>query len=188
MSPTAEFALVGQLSDFVLKEGYKIKYLRIAAQEREYWIKLPKELRHQLDPAIAPGSWLKIRGIQERCRKTGKLKLMADSVSLWQEELGVTDNNRNYASRSSNSAKNLSILLCQKSSCRKRGGEAVCQAIAANLQERGLEEQVKIKPVGCLKQCKQGPNLVIMPDKARYSHLNCQQIPALLEKHLNYEL
>ena len=184
-SPTAEFALVGQLLDFVLKEGYKVKYLRIVAQEREYWIKLPKELRRQLDPAITPGSWLEIRGIQEQCRKTGKLKLEADYVNLWQEELSqITGNDHNSLSRTPDSAKNIRILVCQKSSCRKRGGDAVCQAIAANLQERGLEEWVKIKEVGCLKQCKHGPNLVILPDKTRYNNVKSQQVPSLLEKHL----
>ncbi|NEP36436.1 (2Fe-2S) ferredoxin domain-containing protein, partial [Moorena sp. SIO3B2] len=76
-----------------------------------------------------------------------------------------------------------SILVCQKSSCRKRGGQAVCNAIASSLKDHGLEDQVKIKETGCLKQCKHGPNLVMMPDKARYSEVAPQQIPTLIERH-----
>jgi (2Fe-2S) ferredoxin len=182
-SPTAEFTLVGQLLDFVIKDGYKVKYLRLTVSEREYWIKLPKELRHQLDPQIMPGVWLKISGIQERCLKTGKLKLEADAVHL---AASVSDSASELAAELStkNKAAKASILVCQKSSCRQRGGDALCQAIAANLQERGLEDRVQIKKTGCLKQCKQGPNLIIMPDKVKYSYVDSQQVPALLEKHI----
>lgn len=182
-SPTAEFTLVGQLLDFVIKDGYKVKYLRLAVSEREYWIKLPKELRQQLDPQIAPGCCLKISGIQERCLKTGKLKLEADSVNLTASATANLPEPLANLPTQLKAAK-ASILVCQKSSCLKRGGNALCQAIAANLQERGLEEQVQIKKTGCLKQCKQGPNLIIMPDKAKYSYVNPQQVPALLEKHI----
>lgn len=178
-SPTAEFSLAGQLLDFVIKDGYKVKYLKLKVSEREYWIKLPKELRHQLDPQIKPGCHLKISGMQERCLKTGKLKLKAETVDLAASASAgipqLTVEPPHPKAR---------ILVCQKSSCRKRGGDVLCQAIAANLQERGLKGQVQIKKTGCLKKCKQGPNLIVMPDKAKYSHVNFQQVPALLEKHL----
>jgi (2Fe-2S) ferredoxin len=51
------------------------------------------------------------------------------------------------------------------------------------LSDRGLEDQVAIKGVGCLNKCSSGPNLVVMPDKTRYSRIQPEQIPALIEKH-----
>ena len=33
------FQVVGQFLGFVLKDGYKVKYLRISVDKREYWFK-----------------------------------------------------------------------------------------------------------------------------------------------------
>ena len=73
--------------------------------------------------------------------------------------------------------------MCQKSDCRKRGAEKVCQALAANLEKMGLAGKVEIKLTGCLKECKKGPNLVVMPDQARYSRVRTQQVPELVALH-----
>jgi (2Fe-2S) ferredoxin len=76
------------------------------------------------------------------------------------------------------------ILICQKSDCRKRGGDAVCKALQQELEQRGLKEQVTLEKTGCLKKCKSGPNLVILPDKTRYSKVEPEAIPVLIEQHL----
>ena len=55
----------------------------------------------------------------------------------------------------------------------------------AALEIRGLSEQVSIKGTGCLKDCKAGPNIVMMPDKKRYTRVEATQIPALIDKHFN---
>ncbi|MBD2483743.1 (2Fe-2S) ferredoxin domain-containing protein [Planktothrix sp. FACHB-1365] len=75
------------------------------------------------------------------------------------------------------------ILICQKSDCRKRGGDAICTLLQQELAQRGLEDQVTIQKTGCLKKCKAGPNLVMLPDKTRYSKVEPEKIPALIEQH-----
>ena len=75
------------------------------------------------------------------------------------------------------------VMVCQKSSCRKRGGSKVSQSVADYLQERGWENQVAIKGTGCMKQCKKGPCVVFMPDKCRHTNVDPKQVPALMEKH-----
>jgi (2Fe-2S) ferredoxin len=75
------------------------------------------------------------------------------------------------------------ILVCQKSDCQKRGGAAVCKALENALNARGLEEQVTVQGTGCLKQCKAGPNIVVMPDKTRYSRIKPAEVPAIVDKH-----
>ncbi|MEG4805763.1 MULTISPECIES: (2Fe-2S) ferredoxin domain-containing protein [unclassified Microcoleus] len=75
------------------------------------------------------------------------------------------------------------ILVCQKSDCQKRGGAAVCKALENALNARGLEEQVTVQGTGCLKQCKAGPNIVVMPQKTRYSRIAPAEIPAIIDKH-----
>ena len=80
------------------------------------------------------------------------------------------------------------VMVCQKSSCRKRGADQVCQAITESLRDRGLEEQIAIKPTGCMKQCKQGPCVVFMPDKSRYIGVSPNEINQLVEKHFAAKL
>lgn len=75
------------------------------------------------------------------------------------------------------------ILICQKSDCRKRGGDEICSILQQELAQRGLEDQVTIQKTGCLKKCKAGPNLVMLPDKTRYSKVEPQKIPALIDQH-----
>ena len=79
--------------------------------------------------------------------------------------------------------KKAQILVCQKSDCQKRGAGKVCKVLSEVLSDRGLEEHVTIKKTGCLKKCKAGPNLVIMPNKARYSRISSAEIPDVIEKH-----
>lgn len=79
--------------------------------------------------------------------------------------------------------KKATILVCQKSDCRKRGGKAICPIIEEHLRDRGLQDEVAIKATGCMKRCKAGPNIVVMPDKTRYSRIEASEIPELLAKH-----
>lgn len=79
--------------------------------------------------------------------------------------------------------KKAQILVCQKSDCQKRGAGKVCKTLSEVLSDRGLEDHVTIKKTGCLKKCKAGPNLVIMPNKARYSRISSAEIPDVIEKH-----
>ena len=184
-----DFQLQGQLLGFILKDGYKIKYLKIAFAQREYWIKLPKDLRSQIDRDIVPGCWLDITGHSKKCRKTGKLKLQAVEIKLAKKEepenkAPVATYNPNSPQTPGKSSK-IRILVCSKSSCRKRGSNALCQALQTHIEDYSLQALTEIKLTGCLKKCKKGPNLVITPDKARYSGVTPEQIPLLLKKHLS---
>lgn len=178
----SNFDLVGQLLGFVIKDGYKIKYLRINSEEREYWLKLEKTLRSELDRAISPGCWLEVAGERKLCHKTGKVKLKATSVKVIGDRILACP--LPQANCKAQNESKTSILVCQKSSCWKRGGQQVCQAILDSLRDRGLADRVQIKTTGCLKQCKQGPNLVMLPDKTKYSQVQPEQISLILEKHI----
>ncbi len=171
-----DFSFEGKLLGFVIKDGYKIKYLRIIVGEVEYWIKPSKELRKSLDSNIIPGCWLEVEGTKKLNRKNGTIKYKADLVAL--------KNATETPVKAKKSKSKAKVLICQKSSCRKRGANKVCEALEGNLRDRGIEEEVTIKLVGCLKECKKGPNLVLMPDKVRYSKVNPKAVPDLIDKHL----
>jgi (2Fe-2S) ferredoxin len=175
--PTAmvPFQVVGQFLGFVLKDGYKVKYLRISVDKREYWFKPEKELRDHIPLNIALHSWLKVTGESSLCPNTGKLKLRIMGI----EHLSSPETPEATPAR----PKKATVLICQKSDCWKNGGARVCQMLEAGLEEKGLKDAVNIKLTGCLKQCKKGPNVVVMPDKKHYNQVAPQDVPNLIERH-----
>lgn len=180
----SEFNLEGRFLGFVLEDGYKLKYLRLANAEGEYWIKLAKPLRETLDRSLSPGTWVRVAGERKLKSKTGELKLKAYLVEPSALRNAGASPPIAEKIEAPDAKPKATILVCQKSDCCKRGGIEVCQALQKTLRDRGLEDIVTIKGTGCLKQCKAGPNIVMMPDKTRYSQVHPDEIPAILDKHL----
>ncbi|MDJ0800834.1 MAG: (2Fe-2S) ferredoxin domain-containing protein [Calothrix sp. MO_167.B12] len=191
-SEVSAFIVEGHLIDFAIKDGYKLKGLRMATIEGEIYVKLDKHLRINFNWFLPPGTPLKIYGHKKLNYKTGEWKFKAQQVMLageadldnvWKR---VSSSGLPVRLSSANEVKPKStkatILVCQKSDCMKRGGKQVCQALQATISDRGLEDNVIIKGTGCMKSCKAGPNLV-MPDKTRYKRIQAQEIPALVDKH-----
>ena len=178
---TSQFRLVGQLESFVIKKGDKIKYLRMKVEDREYWLKIPKKLRSEIELNLIPGTWLEVVGNREFKKKKGFFELEASRVKM----LPNPDKPCAVILSENKSCSLGKILICQKSTCWKKGGETLCQRLEKQVKEQGLEDKVKIKLTGCLKQCKKGPNVVIMPDKTRYSQVKPREVDELLTKHFN---
>lgn len=179
------FRFEGRFLGFKLADGYKRKYLRLATSEGECSVKLCKQLQKSFELRLIPGDWVEVSGEQKFEPSKGKLKFKAERLvpaTPSQDKTKVP-----AATPPTNSKKQPSILVCQKSSCMKRGGKAVCQALAETLAQHGLTDEVAIKGTGCLKQCKAGPNLV-MPDKTRYSRIQAEQIPEVIAQHFDTEV
>ncbi|MHC5938660.1 (2Fe-2S) ferredoxin domain-containing protein [Nostoc sp.] len=185
----SEFCLEGRFINFVIKDGYKLKGLLLGTHEGESYIKLAKHLRAAFDLRLPPGTWLQVVGYKEYDIKKDKVTLKAERVMAARSEMARVETIAPVQEPPSidnvkvKSAKTkATILVCQKSDCMKRGGNAVCQALEAALSDRGLEDQVTIKGTGCMKNCKAGPNLV-MPDKTRHSRIQASLVPALMNQH-----
>lgn len=180
-----ELTIKGTLVEILIKKESQVKYLKLVTEQQEYWIKLAKEIRENFAQRISLGANVIVEAIQKRNIETGKVKYKAHRV-----QLTSTSNDNiiipNFFSASpQNKAKSKAkVLVCKKSSCWKKGGKAVCQILEDMRRDRDLEKQIEVKTTGCLKQCKKGPNVVMMPDKARYSKVKPKQITALVEKHL----
>ncbi len=200
----SEFSLEGEILSLIIEDGYKLKYLRISSDRKvEYLVKLSKELRSFLAPVLTPGLRVQVAGEKELNLKNGKIKLKARSLTLarslehldstsvpagvlmCERTIAKTEVTTPIAAKTEKAAAKTQtkILVCQKSDCQKRGGAAVCKALENALNARGLEGQVTVQGTGCLKQCKAGPNIVVMPDKTRYSRISPAEIPAIIDKH-----
>ncbi|MBW4649549.1 MAG: (2Fe-2S) ferredoxin domain-containing protein [Kastovskya adunca ATA6-11-RM4] len=187
----SKFSLEGRFVGFVGDVEEKPKRLRIATASGEHYIKLSKALQSFLREELEPGDWIQISGKQKYKPKSGELKLKAETVRTTaptvppkQQEVFLPS----VAESKPASKTKDCIMVCQKSSCQKRGAGAVCQAVAESLQQQGLEDQVAIKGTGCMKQCKKGPCVVFMPDKSRYTGVQSKDVPELVEKHFAAKL
>lgn len=177
------FSLQGQLLNFEIEDGYKIKGLVLATGSEELYIKLSREARASAGAVLYPGDWLRVSG-EKTAKADGEEKLKAYEleVSASTRSLPPTET-LPVAEPKAPKAQKATVLVCQKSDCMKRGGKAVCQALQQALSDRDLTDQVNIRMTGCMKHCKAGPNIVVMPAKAQYSRITPGEIPALLDQH-----
>jgi len=206
----SQFSLQGRVIGFVGKAEKPAKLLWVETSEGERFIKLSKKLRGSLSlqGSLVAGDCVEISGERKFKPKTGEMKFKAYQVESkacdQQQRLLELDSNevlehvckpdKNHQKKKEKQPitappkAKACVMVCQKSSCRKRGASDVCQAITDSLRERGLEEHVTIKPTGCMKQCKKGPVLVLMPDKSRYTKVASQEVSTLVEEHFACKL
>jgi len=204
------FKLEGQFLGFEV-EGYKIKRLWMTTPAGDCCIKLTKEARASCDRTLHPGDWLAVWGEQKLDPETQETRLKAYRILNYKDscpeqarlpdqvEARVREGDGDFVNlgqvvlpstaqpqvSTRNTPQKAMVLVCHKSDCAKRGGSQICQALEATLADRGLADQIVVKKTGCMKRCKAGPNLVIMPDKTRYSQIDLQTIPDLVDQHFS---
>ena len=187
------FNLEGRFSGFEAGGKSPFKYLRIETDSGEQRVKLSKDLQLMLFRYLAIGDTLRIVGKQKPDKHTGEPLYKAldvvrvDSGTVAAEATpstaaAVSDAPSSKPVNKPAKRKKARILVCSKSSCRKRGSEAVCGAIAQTLSQLDLSD-VELKKTGCMDRCKAGPNVVMMPDKAKYTRVSPNQIPKLVQQH-----
>lgn len=176
---SSEFRFSGKFLGYVFKDGYKIKRLLLATSEGEFSIKMTKLARASLRQTLLPGEQIQIGGWQRLDRKTNTLKFKAYWIQPTSFQAAIAP--QPTASKPQKAGKE-AILMCQKSSCMKRGGKAVCKAIETALGDRGLDDQVQIKGTGCMKACGKVP-VVFMPGKNRYTKLAPEDVSTLIDEH-----
>ena len=177
----AAWHLEGRFLGFLLEDG-KPKRLQLIAADGEYTIKLAKDIRASVSQVLTPGDWIQAWGEKKTSHKTGTPTLKAYKISKatpGQLEKATAAAPALKLKKSSSSA---TILICQKSDCVKRGSRAVCQALESALSDRGLTDQVTIRGTGCMKHCKAGPNVVVMPEKDRYSRVSTRDAASLIDE------
>jgi len=172
------FVLEGRFLDALGKSPLKPKYLRLATAEGEQLIKLSKELRPLLTENQLPiGTWITVSGTETYKPKEGKRKRKISSIEP-HDPVAVTPSPQPKSAQKE--SKKEKILVCQKSSCCKRGGKAVYQAAMETVEKHQLGDQVQVKATGCMGKCKKGPCLVMQGDKSRHLGLNPEQVRELI--------
>lgn len=194
-----EFNLTGTIQNVWVDDG-KPKMIALLTSLGLLLIKISKQARMIGMYDLVPGYQVEVTGQKKQDFKTGKIKLKAMRVLAISEPRSTLTRSSstheqmdqgqktstdviNGESAHPSAAKPAKILICQKSDCRKRGGDQVCALLQQELAQRGLEDRVTIQKTGCLKNCKSGPNIVMLPDKTHYRKVEPHRIPALIEQH-----
>jgi hypothetical protein len=153
----SEFTIVGRLENFLVSSKGRVKSLCLSTPEADYTMEVAKEQGNVLSTYLKPGCHLKVVGMRKNKLHQGHIDYKAYNIELLPEPA----NSDNTVIKTNKSKAR--ILVCQGSSCWQKGGRATYQLLKAELQAKGMTEEVEIKTTGCWKQCKQAPN-IMMPN------------------------
>jgi hypothetical protein len=169
--------VMGRFVGYDLKEGYKVKRIKLLTPSGIQSIKLSKEARASLfritlEAPLHLGTALRIQA--EKKFDEGEMLLKAIAIDLamaeGSESLAIDD-----------SIQPVQIRVCDRGTCRKRGSQAVHSALCQTIQDQGLSEQMTVQKTGCLKDCKRGVNVEI--NGTQHSEVCPRQVVKLIDRH-----
>jgi hypothetical protein len=152
----SEFVIVGRLEDLVISSKGRVKSLYLSTPEADYTVEVAKEAKERgnvLSTYLKPGCHLKVTGMRKNKLHQGEISYRAYRIELLPVSEISGDN-----PLQTNKPK-IKILVCQGSSCRRKGGSNLDELLRAELHGLDMTEEVEIKTTGCWKQCKQAPNI-----------------------------
>ena len=183
------FGLVGEFLGFILNKQDQPRGLRLMWLGQEVIIKVAKYLRDDRYDGWIPGMQVEVWGTQQFSRKKDRMKFNAHRMSLRSSIPQVIPISQIPVSESivtsASNPKPAIIKVCGKPDCMKQGGKALCKTLDKALSSGDWDPSIQVQLTGCMGKCSQGPNLVVMPDKKRYSNVTEQDIPKVLSQHFS---
>lgn len=180
----SSFCLMGRFIAFVPgeKSPYQMISLDVSlsdssAEAAHYQIVLDKHLRRMMYRYLNPQDWLKVVGHRAMNLRSGQLewkaaeifKLSAHQVSAYQ----TSTHSLPAVTLAAKASAPVRVLICQASDCRQRGSEAVSRALKeaiaqanssqTNSSQTNSSQKIMVQSTGCMKRCKEGPNIVMVP-------------------------
>jgi (2Fe-2S) ferredoxin len=192
MSKKTSFELAGQFQGYQFSDRGLLYEIRVETAHGPCNIRLNQACQVELwqsalNRQLQLGDWLLVTG--EQSHKKGGIVYKATRITsmlpviesaLNAPDIATSQDSCTFQPECSKT-KPTQILVCQKSSCRKRGSQAVQRCLEQTLNDHGLVGQAKIKETGCLKHCSKGPNLVI--GKACYRKVSKKDVAKLVTQH-----
>jgi hypothetical protein len=153
-TPTGQ-VLKGQYTGAYRSDKGKIKGLLLQVGAEEYAIKLPKYLRPMLVRELIPGEFVQVWAYldDDRWRGINILPLPDGEADVLRQTWAA------ITPRAVDQPQRLCIKVCTKGKCYKQGGRQIHSALQEAVEGNPDLGHVAIKATGCMKACKQGPNL-----------------------------
>ncbi len=74
-------------------------------------------------------------------------------------------------------------MICTCTNCISNGSLQIKDALEAEMERRGLQDDVLVVPTGASGLCVRGPILIVQPDGIFYQRLRREDVPYLVEEH-----
>ena len=76
------------------------------------------------------------------------------------------------------------VLVCRGTGCTASKSPAVSDALAREIERRGLQDEVRLVPTGCRGFCAMGPIVIVYPEGIFYCQVQAEDVPELVEETL----
>ncbi len=76
------------------------------------------------------------------------------------------------------------VLICGGTGCTSSDSPKIMAAMEAEIEKKGLSEEVKVIPTGCFGLCALGPIMIVYPEGCFYSQVKVEDVPEIVEEHL----
>lgn len=179
--------LKGQYTGVYRSSKGKLKGLRLKSGTEEYTIKLPKYLRPMLVRELEPETFIQVWAYPDEgiWRGINILPLPEAEISKLQQLTSIAPSQQQPQSSKGTEPKGteICIQICRKGTCFKKGSKAILQILQAEVESNPNLQHISIEATGCMKSCKKGPNLRIMPSGKELNHVNQNTALAVLSKY-----
>ncbi len=75
------------------------------------------------------------------------------------------------------------VLVCAGTGCEASNSTALRQALKEEIEDNGLEREIRIVETGCFGFCRFGPNMVVYPEGVMYCEVHLEDVPELVSEH-----
>jgi len=76
------------------------------------------------------------------------------------------------------------VLVCGGTGCTSSGSADLIKRFEEQLQEKGLEKEVKVIRTGCFGLCEAGPVVIVYPEGTFYSRVKVEDVDEIVSEHL----
>ncbi|MBW4700106.1 MAG: NAD(P)H-dependent oxidoreductase subunit E [Aphanocapsa lilacina HA4352-LM1] len=187
--------LEGEVKAYLPGKRGLVNRCTLATSEGEVVVKFPKEWAYRVTETIAVGERVQVRG-KLKFDDDGETYLKATVLLHLKATVNAAQPMASppsappslpepaYPPEVSPTLSKTRVLVCESADCCKRGARKLVRNLKEAVERYGLEERVEIRATGCMKRCKQGPNLMITPSKTRHTDVDPAQAPELLLREL----
>ena len=76
------------------------------------------------------------------------------------------------------------LMVCGGTGCRASESEAIQDKLNQEINEKGLEGEVKVVTTGCFGFCEQGPIIKVLPDNTFYTQVKPDDAQEIINEHI----
>ncbi|NLX42077.1 MAG: NADH-quinone oxidoreductase subunit F, partial [Chloroflexi bacterium] len=76
------------------------------------------------------------------------------------------------------------VLVCAGTGCTSSGSQSTLEAMRAEIERRGLQDEVRVVETGCRGFCAMGPVVIVYPEGIFYCQVHAEDVEELVEETL----